>query len=653
MLTIRKAQDRGHANHGWLDSHHTFSFADYHDPRHMGFRGLRVINEDTRRPRQGFGTHGHRDMEIISYVLEGALEHKDSMGTGEVIKPGDVQRMSAGSGVRHSEYNASKAEAVHFLQIWIVPNQRDVAPSYEQKTFSDADKRGRLRLVASSDGREGSVRIHADADVYATLLGEGARASHQVRPGRGAWVHVARGAARVNGASLGAGDGASLDEPGELVLEGAGEAEILVFESGVTMRGPRAPPNPPGFPPWPVGLASPTEERLRMIPARFTNLDAARARFGDRVERLAPYLVQVDPLADAAAEALAALPPGRGFALLDEALERGVAAVSEAPPAVRALFAEADRVPPWVDWTALDRGGELLMRAGVLGGMVLGARSIVLGYASPGGNKPLIFSGRLREQAARRLNETARFVQAVCRPGGMRRHADGFKITLKVRLIHAEVRRMILRSGRWDEARWGAPINQHDMAATTLLFSMVVLDGLRLFGLAVSDDEAESYLQLWRYVGRVMGCDPELTPTGEMEARRLADLIAATQGPPDDDSRALTHAFLHAGAEVAKTPGDLRRAHVETELGQGLVRGLLGDAMADDLGVPATRWRLALPLLRGVNVAAEQVRQRLPAAQRAAVVQGNRYWDRVVEIGLAGATAEFRPPSSLSASQLP
>ena len=230
MLTLRKAQDRGHANHGWLDSHHTFSFADYHDPRHMGFRGLRVINDDTVAPAGGFGTHGHRDMEIISYVLSGALEHKDSMGTGEVIRPGDVQRMSAGTGVRHSEYNASRAEAVHFLQIWILPSKQGIAPGYEQKAFPEADKRGRLRLVASSDGRDGSVTIHADADVYATLLGEGARVTHQVRAGRGAWVHVARGKARVNGASLETGDGASLDEAGELVLEGAGEAEILVFD---------------------------------------------------------------------------------------------------------------------------------------------------------------------------------------------------------------------------------------------------------------------------------------------------------------------------------------------------------------------------------------------------------------------------------------
>jgi len=387
-----------------------------------------------------------------------------------------------------------------------------------------------------------------------------------------------------------------------------------------------------------------------MIPARFTDLHAARVRFGDRVERLAPYLYQVDPVADAAADALGTLPPGRGWAVLEEALDRGIDAVSDAPAALRALFAEVDRVPPWVDWAAIDQGGELLMRAGAVGGMVLGARSIVLGYASPGGNKPLVFSGRLKEQAAQRLNETSRFVQAVCRPGGMRRTSDGFKITVKVRLMHAGVRRMIQRSGRWDDARWGAPINQHDMAATTLLFSVVVVEGLRLFGLEVTAAESERYMQLWRYVGRVIGCDPELIPTGEIEARRLGELIAATQGAPDDDSRALTRALLHAGLDAAKTPRARRRARMERDLSQGLVRGLLGDAMADALAVPLTPWRHTVSLLRGFNVAAEQVRRRVPAAHRAAVEAGNRYWDRVVEIGLAGATAEFRLPERLAVS---
>ena len=231
MMLIRPAADRGHANHGWLDSHHTFSFADYHDPRYMGFGPLRVINEDRVQPGQGFGTHGHRDMEIISYVLEGGLAHKDSMGNGSVIRPGDVQRMSAGTGVRHSEYNASKDDLVHFLQIWIEPNQANVTPSYEEKHFDDASKRGKLRLLASSDGREGSVRIHQDADLYATLVSGGEVVEFQPAAGRRLYVHVVRGAANVNGQALAAGDAMKLwGGDNKLRIDNARESEILVFD---------------------------------------------------------------------------------------------------------------------------------------------------------------------------------------------------------------------------------------------------------------------------------------------------------------------------------------------------------------------------------------------------------------------------------------
>lgn len=240
-----------------------------------------------------------------------------------------------------------------------------------------------------------------------------------------------------------------------------------------------------------------------MIPTRYTNLHEARARFGDRVDRLAPFLLRTDPLADDAVEAMSTLGPGAGFALLERILARGISDVPEAPAALRAFFAEGARVPAWVDWATVDRGGDVLLRAGILGGLVLGAMSLPLGYASPGGNKPLVFSGRLTEQAPRRLGETSRFVQAVSQPGGMRPGGDGLKITLKVRIMHAHVRRMLLRSGRWDTATWGAPINQHDMAATTLLFSLVVLEGLRRFGFALEPEEAERYMHLWRYVGFV------------------------------------------------------------------------------------------------------------------------------------------------------
>jgi redox-sensitive bicupin YhaK (pirin superfamily) len=229
MMTIRKAGERGHANHGWLDSHHTFSFADYHDPKQMGYRALRVINDDRVEGGQGFGPHPHRDMEIISYVLDGGLAHKDSTGTGAVIRPGDVQRMSAGTGVVHSEYNASPTDEVHFLQIWVMPSRRGIKPGYEQKTFSDADKRGKLRLIASNDGRDGSVTIHADASVFAGIFGKGDTAELAVSANRGAWVHVARGKARINGTELGEGDGAAIEDDA-IRVEGIDEAEVLVFD---------------------------------------------------------------------------------------------------------------------------------------------------------------------------------------------------------------------------------------------------------------------------------------------------------------------------------------------------------------------------------------------------------------------------------------
>ena len=230
MMNVRPATERGRADQGWLDTRHTFSFADYYDPAHMGFRNLRVLNDDRVAAGQGFGTHPHRDMEILSYVLEGALQHRDSMGTGSVIVPGDVQRMSAGTGVRHSEFNASKTEPVHFLQIWLLPEHTGSEPGYEQKTFTADDKRGRLRVVASPDGRDGSVTVHADAIVYAGVFEHGDKAELGLPKGRHAWVHVARGKAKVNGRELGEGDGASLSEEQGIAVEGVEGAEVLVFD---------------------------------------------------------------------------------------------------------------------------------------------------------------------------------------------------------------------------------------------------------------------------------------------------------------------------------------------------------------------------------------------------------------------------------------
>ena len=230
MLELRKAAERGVANFGWLASRHTFSFGHYHDPKQVGFSDLLVINDDRVEPGMGFGTHPHRDMEIFSYVLEGALEHKDSMGTGSVIRPGDVQMMSAGTGVSHSEFNHSREEGVHFLQIWIVPDRLRVAPRYQQTHFADAEKRGRLRLIISSDAENGALGVYQDARVYAGLLSGAERAEFDLAAGRYAYVHVARGALRVNGIAMAAGDGARVREAGLLVFDGGADAEVLVFD---------------------------------------------------------------------------------------------------------------------------------------------------------------------------------------------------------------------------------------------------------------------------------------------------------------------------------------------------------------------------------------------------------------------------------------
>jgi len=230
MITRRKAHERGHAQHGWLESYHTFSFADYYDPHHMGFRALRVLNEDRVQPGKGFGTHPHRDMEIISYVLEGALEHKDSLGASSVIAPGEVQRMSAGTGVTHSEFNSSKVEPVHFLQIWILPERAGLSPSYEQRAFPIEEKQGKLRLVASPTGREGSVTIHQEVDLYTSLLAPGEVVTHRLSAGRHAWVQVARGAILLNDTVLAAGDGAAVSDDTRLTVTAQDQAEVLLFD---------------------------------------------------------------------------------------------------------------------------------------------------------------------------------------------------------------------------------------------------------------------------------------------------------------------------------------------------------------------------------------------------------------------------------------
>jgi hypothetical protein len=355
------------------------------------------------------------------------------------------------------------------------------------------------------------------------------------------------------------------------------------------------------------------------------------------VDRLGAFLYRTDPVADDVARAIHKDP--RGWEELEDAIKHGPTVVHRRE--IRALMDVALHVPAWVDWPTLDRGGALLLRAGWFGGMVLGLLSLPMGYASPGGNKPLVLSGQLIERAGRRLAETASFVHAVAQPGSMQRWSDGFGITLKVRVMHAHVRQMAWASGTWKREEWGEPINQHDLSATTLLFSLAVIEGLRRLGFNVDRDEADDCMQLWRYVGHLLGGSDELLPASEIEGRRLTDLIEATQGDPDDDSRALMHALLEHGRVQAKTPAEKKRVERFRPIALGLCRGLLGEEMSEKLAVPAGS-RVILPAIRTLVSAAEQVRLRSPRAHSMAIKQGNRYWMRVLELGLGDVPARFR-----------
>jgi hypothetical protein len=384
-------------------------------------------------------------------------------------------------------------------------------------------------------------------------------------------------------------------------------------------------------------------------PSRFRPPEPLRRARAAELERLAAALTRADPLADAVIDAFATLPPGRGFALLQRALRSGDAG-PDAPSALRALLAAGDSVPPWVDWPAVERGGAVVLRAGLAGGIVLGMKSLVLGYASPGGNKPLVFSGRLQQQGGRRLAETSRFVQAVSQPGGMRRFGAGFDITVKVRVMHAQVRWLLRTGGRWRAGDWGEPINQHDMLATVLLFSVALVDGLRAIGYQVSRGEGDDVVQLWRYVGHLMGVEEPLLPISFDEGMATALLIRDTQGPPDDDSRALTAALfasrVEGAKERAKTPGERRLAQRRLAVMQAISRLLIGDQLADQLALPRSGWdRLGVALRPALGIGARL--NRLPLWRKVAVMVGDLYWDSAVSAGLGGAAAEYTPPAAL------
>ena len=381
-----------------------------------------------------------------------------------------------------------------------------------------------------------------------------------------------------------------------------------------------------------------------LVPARVHHVDAARSQFGAGVDKLLAALDHLDPLADNAVAELAHLPAG-GHTIVDAALHGDL---RDAPPALRELLASVATYPRWVDWARVDRGCAVFLRAGFAGGLVLGLRSLPYGYAAPAGNKPLVFSGRLAERAPRRLAETARFVAAVSEPGALRRRDAGHAITLKVRLMHAQVRRLLLQSGRWDHARWSAPINQHDMLATIFLFSQVFLDGLRLLGLAIDRSEGDDFIHLWRVIGWLIGVDEDLLPDDETSARAASEVIYLTQGPPDADSRELVAALLGAPAQTAHTPAQQRQARIRMHITRQLCRHLLGDPLADALAVPRQRPALAAPILVRALTGLDRARARLPALERLATRAGRRYWDAVVAVGLGDLPADFAPPAQLS-----
>ncbi|MEM9072336.1 MAG: oxygenase MpaB family protein [Myxococcota bacterium] len=373
-----------------------------------------------------------------------------------------------------------------------------------------------------------------------------------------------------------------------------------------------------------------------MLPTRVVNSESARARYGTLADRLFEALAHMDPLAD---EAIASL-TSRDW------IERGCAQedLSGAPAPLRRFFSEASKVPTWVDRERVDRAGRILFRSSIAGGMTLGAKSLIAGYCSPGGNKPLVFSGQLQGQVQRRLAETGKFVVATCTEGALWPGNEGWAITLRVRLMHAQVRRLILASDRWNERAWGAPINQHDMVATALLFSIVFLDGIRDFGVPVSRQEADDFLHLWRYSSWLMGVEESLLPRDEPEARNLADVIALTQGDPDDDARALTSALLESPRGTLQNRTG-RLAEWQIALGQGVCRGLLGEELADALHLPRTRWRHIVPAARRVAALMRMVGGPRPDAYERF---GHRYWERNVRLGLGGAPAAFALPGSLA-----
>jgi len=382
-----------------------------------------------------------------------------------------------------------------------------------------------------------------------------------------------------------------------------------------------------------------------VFPTRFVNVDAARREFGEAADRLAAALSRTDPAAEAVVAAFGRLAPGRGKEMLDQALAHGIETVEDAPDALVELFERLDRVPPWVDWDAMQRGAAMYLRHGPLGAGVIGCFSAPIMYSSPAGNKPLIFSSRLVQKAPRRMTETAHFVLETSRPGGLRRFADGFRITVKVRLMHAQVRRLLARSERWKWEQWGAPLNQADLAGTNLALSALIVEGLERLGFHITAEERDGFVQLWRYVGYLLGIEAELLCATYAEAARMQRLIDLTQQGPDDDARALIDALRNA-----TLPPPLHIINKARGPYAAVCRYMLGDQRADALGYPRTAWRHAIPLLRAGVWALDSARRLTPGADAALVRACTRMYEKAIHTGLEGQRPEYAMPEALRKS---
>jgi len=377
------------------------------------------------------------------------------------------------------------------------------------------------------------------------------------------------------------------------------------------------------------------------VPSWYVARDHARARFGEAVDSFGPFLMRGDPQADELVATLNDLRAGQANRMLKQALDEGIGSVRRPPRALVQFFRQIDEVPLWVDWERLDRGGAALLRTGPLGALVLACYSLPLSYASPDGNKPLVASGRLMARAFRRLTETARFVVETCRPNGLRRFSEGFKITIRVRLMHAQIRRLLLQRGTWPVDRWGIPVNQAYMAGTNVLFSAVFIEGLRGLGMELDPEERDDLVQLWRYNGLLMGVDPKLCAATEAEGLRLIRLTHAILEPPDDDARALIRALMEVPLQAARTPAEMAVARRAVDLLYAVSRHLIGDDLADALDYPRTPWRLAVGPIRATNVTMNALRRSLTSSREPLYRFGLFAWERLIEQGLAGIPAAF------------